>query len=64
MRRDLAAAHEHVVVAVEPGARVQHAGAADQELGGRPRRGDEDAHAGCGSGVGGAVGAPGSARTS
>ena len=31
---DLAVAHEHVAGAVEAGARVEHVGAADQQLGG------------------------------
>ena len=33
--RDLAVAHEHVVRRVDPGARVEHVGGADQHVGGR-----------------------------
>ena len=63
---DLAAADEHVVGRVDPGARVEHVGAADQQLGGRRvaddqrgvRRGAagfrEGHHASCLAGVDGA----------
>ena len=64
---DLAAADEHVVRRVDPGARVEHVGAADQEVGrgavaDDERRVDRRAvgfgerhHASCGAGVDGAV---------
>ncbi len=46
---DLAAAHEHVVRRVDPAARVEHVGAADQQVGGRRRPCVERAHAGTGA---------------
>ena len=60
---DLAAAHEHVVGRVDPGARVEHVGAADQQVRGRAVADDERRvrlaavglgerhHASCGAGV-------------
>ena len=48
-RSDLAVAHEHVVVAVDPRARIDHVSAAQQQLGGRARRSDHRVHAVCGS---------------
>ena len=50
--RDLTVAHEHVVRTVDPGARVEHVGAAQQQLGRRARYGDQHAHAVCGSSAG------------
>ena len=67
---DPAVAHEHVGLAVEPGARIHQVGAADQQ---RRRRGGravelERSHAGCGavvsSGTGETVGAPRPASSS
>ncbi len=60
---DLAAAHEHVVGRVDAGARVEHVGAADQQVRGRAVADDERGvrraavglrerhHASCGAGV-------------
>ena len=64
---DLAAAHEHVVGRVDAGARVEHVGAADQQVGGGAVADDERGvrrgaaggrerhHASCLAGVDGAV---------
>ena len=50
--RDLAVAHEHVVRSVDAGVRIDHVGAAQQQLGRRAGDGDERAHAVCGSSAG------------
>ncbi len=47
---DLPAADQDVVGRVDPGAGIEHVGAADEQVRGRERAVVEHAHAGCGAG--------------